>query len=602
MDAADLSSDNEACRHAARGGVVPKPRRSLFVMAELGELLEGKYRLLRRIGEGGMGAVYEAEHETIGRRLAVKLLRPELADDEDTVERFKREARAAARIGHPTITGVTDFGRTEAGELFMVMEYLDGQSLREVIHQRGPLTAALSASIACQLLSALDAAHHAGVIHRDLKPDNIFLVEQGRDFPEVRLLDFGISKIHDPGSTAQALTKTGTALGTPSYMSPEQAWGDRAIDHRSDLWSVGVVLYECATKKLPFTASHIFSLVRKITDDPFAPPSQITPGVSAPFEEVITRALQKQPEDRFQSAKEMFDALLPLVDEAARPAIPKPSGSTSSIPIEAVTAQTAFEKTIADEPIVAPASTAGERSQQTLVPMSATIAGSHRAPRLLFFFVSALFFAGFGVWLLFGGSQPTGGEQRPSTVEPLGAADATDGVSASAPTTTRPGEVELPSTLIEITARFLAEVTASSTLQEDGGSGRYAPSLAADGREETAWGAERDRAAGEWLELRFDREVEVVAIDIQSGYNKRFRGNDLFTRNHRVKRARFSIGAWSTEQELQDRRDWQTIRLSAAVRGSSLRLTVLEIYEGSHWRDLHVSELRLWGRPVDEQR
>ncbi len=287
-------------------------------MLAIGDVLDGKYEIIRLLGEGGMGAVYEARHARIGKRLAIKLLRPELAQHPEAAERFTREAEAAAAIGHPGIIDIHDLGVGEGGAPYLVMEHLEGESFAERIDRQGMLPLGLVTYVGCQVLSALDAAHAAGIIHRDLKPDNLFLVDRRQHMPDVKLLDFGISMFVDTGGEDYRLTQTGQVLGTPYYMSPEQTRGVANLDLRTDLYSLGVILFEAVTAKVPFTGNNLFALVHSIQSDSVIPPSQLRDDVPDELEHVIERALAKDPDDRYATAAEMLMALQPLVDEQSR--------------------------------------------------------------------------------------------------------------------------------------------------------------------------------------------------------------------------------------------------------------------------------------------
>jgi serine/threonine protein kinase len=278
-----------------------------------GQLLENKYRIGRLIGQGGMGAVYEAEAVLLHRRVAIKVqtFGHGTQTSGEMAMRFQLEAQAAGRIGSRHIVDVIDLGRLESGEHFMVMEYLDGQSLRDRIDSRGGMTAREAYPIAQQLLVGLSAAHAAGIVHRDLKPENIFLVRQadGSDF--VKILDFGISKFNDiRGSQgAFSLTRTGALMGTPRYLSPEQATGGKAVDQRTDIYMVGVILYECLTGSIPYEANTFNELLFQIVQDQPRPIRERNPSVEANFAALVECAMHKDPKHRFQSADEMSEAL-----------------------------------------------------------------------------------------------------------------------------------------------------------------------------------------------------------------------------------------------------------------------------------------------------
>jgi serine/threonine-protein kinase len=291
---------------------------------EVGKVIAKKYRLVRMIGEGGMGQVFEAIYERLGKRVAIKILHPEYALKEMVTARFEREARAAGLIGHPGIIDIYDIGSTDDGNPFLIMEFLQGQSLSELLDQKFQLDVKTTVGIACQVLSALVAAHDAGVVHRDLKPENIFLNDTQRTTPEVKLLDFGISKfIEDElGSASTRLTKTGTVLGTPLYMSPEQARGESRLDHRVDIYAMGVILYECLTGNLPFTGHNYNDLLINIVTQTPMEPSALVDSIPKNLERIILRAMDREPENRFPSANVMLSELLPFLDEQQSLQIP----------------------------------------------------------------------------------------------------------------------------------------------------------------------------------------------------------------------------------------------------------------------------------------
>ncbi len=271
-----------------------------------GQILDDKYRIVRVLGIGGMGAVYEGENTRIHRRVAIKVLHASVASKEDIVKRFEREAQAAGRIGSQHIVEVLDLGKLPTGERFMVMEYLDGEPLTQRIKVRGKLHPNELAPILLQLLDGLGGAHHAGIIHRDLKPDNVYLVKrQQRDF--VKLLDFGVSKFSQAGEEL-SMTKTGAVMGTPYYMSPEQARG-QAIDHRSDLYSVGVVAYQCLTGRVPFNAETFNELIFKIALETPEPVERVVPNCDPGFASIVRRSMERDPAHRFQTAGDFARAL-----------------------------------------------------------------------------------------------------------------------------------------------------------------------------------------------------------------------------------------------------------------------------------------------------
>jgi eukaryotic-like serine/threonine-protein kinase len=267
-----------------------------------------KYRLLERIGRGGMGSVYRGEHTIVGRKVAVKFLHAEFVGNAEIVKRFYREAQSAAAIGHRNIIDVLDVGVSPEGEPYLVMEYLEGESLAGLSRRRWPLDLAAACGIAEPVLRALGAAHAKGIVHRDLKPDNIFIAHVEGEAPIVKLIDFGISKI-TRGDGSSKLTQTGTCLGTPSYMSPEQARGASDVDHRTDLFAMGVILYEMLAGDLPFVGENYNALlIRIITEDPRLP-KDVNPDFPDEAVPLVQRALEKNPAQRFQSAAEMLKAI-----------------------------------------------------------------------------------------------------------------------------------------------------------------------------------------------------------------------------------------------------------------------------------------------------
>lgn len=281
----------------------------------MGATLDGKYRVVDLIGEGGMGTVYEAEQQAIGRHVAVKVLRPENAQKSDAIERMRHEARVVGQIGHPNICQVFDIGQLSDGTPYLVMERLRGQTLAKRLEVRGPVPYGEVVEIAIQVLAALEAAHRKGVIHRDLKPDNIFLAERASG-SVAKVLDFGISKATSLEDKPHHLTRTGMVMGTPYYMAPEQALGERNLDGRLDVWGMGVVLYEALSGRRPFVAKNYNALLVQILTAEAEPLERVVVGLPAGLSAVVHRALAKKREDRFSSARELGEALQPFRSDA----------------------------------------------------------------------------------------------------------------------------------------------------------------------------------------------------------------------------------------------------------------------------------------------
>jgi serine/threonine protein kinase len=273
----------------------------------LGQVLAGKYRIEERLSSGGMGTVYRGTHVLMDKTVAVKVLLPSLAADEKIVARFSREARAASRISHPHALSVTDFGEAENGIVFLVMEYLSGQTLKQVIRQDGPLALPRIVEILRQVGGALDAAHGEGVVHRDLKSDNIMLLNSsGTDYAKV--LDFGIAKIKEPeGEYDPGLTAPDLVIGTPQYMSPEQCSQSPDIDARSDIYSLGVILYEMLVGHVPFTGGSPTAIMLKHLQQQAPSVLDERDDVSEAIDRVVARALEKRPEDRYDTVGELVE-------------------------------------------------------------------------------------------------------------------------------------------------------------------------------------------------------------------------------------------------------------------------------------------------------
>jgi serine/threonine protein kinase/predicted nucleic acid-binding Zn-ribbon protein len=276
----------------------------------LGRIIGGRFEIVRMIGQGGMGAVFEAKHQTLPRKFAIKILRPELARSRDFVERFRREAVAAGRIEHPNIIYITDFGTMDEGSLYLVMEFLEGAGLDQLLsrHVRLPLSRAIP--ILAQVADALDAAHQVDVVHRDLKPENILLSEVRGRKDIVKLFDFGIARVRTPEYAEEALTAKGQVFGTAEYMSPEQATGEEC-DGRSDIYAVGCLAYELLTGDPPFTGQPVKILQSHVNKAAPAPSTRLKDHPVPPaFDALVLRCLAKDPKDRYQTGAELRQDLL----------------------------------------------------------------------------------------------------------------------------------------------------------------------------------------------------------------------------------------------------------------------------------------------------
>ncbi|MFO0650100.1 MAG: protein kinase [Polyangiales bacterium] len=299
---------------------------------DAGTLIAGRYRIVERIGDGAMGAVFLAEHEGLQRRVALKFLHDQFTGNTEVAARFAREAVAAARIAHPNVIAVHDSGVDEHGRSFLAMEYCAGEELRAVLVRDAPLSHDRALRIARQMAAALDHAHAMGIVHRDIKPENVLVVpsESGE---VIKVIDFGIAKVHLPGGASNtALTRTGYVLGTPEYMAPEQGLGG-AVDHRADLYAFAVIAYEMLVGRRPFDDDDVMVVImRHINATPPAPSVARPEGGFTPaVDEVFARALAKSARDRFATATELVDALERAL-HAPAPTLPAPRLDTANGP------------------------------------------------------------------------------------------------------------------------------------------------------------------------------------------------------------------------------------------------------------------------------
>jgi serine/threonine-protein kinase len=286
----------------------------------VGTTLSGRYLVTRKVGQGGMGAVYEATHTLIGKRVAVKVLLEKYARREAIVSRLEQEARLASSCQNEHIIDITDFGTTEDGRTFVVMEYLEGESLAECLARDTQLPEQRILRIASQVASALAAAHAKGIVHRDIKPENLFLLRR-KDQDFVKVVDFGISKslrASDEAEEQPRLTQTGMVLGTPLYMSPEQARGDEALDARVDVYALGVIMYEAATGRVPFVGNNYLSVISQVLGEDARPLRELRPDASEEFADLVMRAMAKDRDDRYASANDLLRDVSALLEDPTR--------------------------------------------------------------------------------------------------------------------------------------------------------------------------------------------------------------------------------------------------------------------------------------------
>lgn len=292
----------------------------------MGEVVGGKYKVVDRLGAGGMGEVYLGLNEPLGQRVAIKFLSKKFSADENVIMRFLNEARSYCKVTHPNAVTLLEYGQHDDGALYLITEFIEGKSLSDTLREIGPLDLELLVSVSTQICEVLSAAHAQGVIHRDLKPDNIMLMPTSRGGYAVKVLDFGIAKIIDDEHAHASMTETGSVFGTPEFMSPEQACGD-PIDARSDLYAAGIILFYLATGKLPFKGKNKLVVLHKQLHESPPRPTQIREdlGISEHLEDIILRCLRKDPAQRYQSADELLSALESLTQPGAPTATQLPN-------------------------------------------------------------------------------------------------------------------------------------------------------------------------------------------------------------------------------------------------------------------------------------
>ena len=303
----------------------------------IGNVLAGRYLVKSRIGEGGMGLVYEGLHRDIDKRVAIKVLRDDLSRRPEVVARFRQEAKSASRIGHENIVDIFDFGETTHGSSYFVMEYLEGEDLGNVLGKKATIEAERACDIVLQCCRALCATHAKGIVHRDIKPENIFLTKRDGVEDFVKIVDFGIAKMSDietDGAPGRKLTKTGMIFGTPEYMSPEQA-GGKDLDHRVDVYALGIILYECLAGRVPFEGDTFMGILTQHLTAEAPGIDQVNPNakVSPELELVIRKALAKSPDDRYQDTEELAEAIVCALDGRVSRATRRTPPSALGLPL-----------------------------------------------------------------------------------------------------------------------------------------------------------------------------------------------------------------------------------------------------------------------------
>lgn len=353
----------------------------------------GEYRIVERIGSGGMGSVYKAVQPSMNRLVAIKVLHQKFAERHDLVARFRREARAMSQLQHPNTARVYKFGELPDGSSYFVMDYMEGKNLATTVRDEGPMDPGRAINVMIQVCGALDEAHRAGIIHRDLKPENIFLTNQGgtADFPKV--LDFGLAKVSERqmGRGSMMLTQQGMVFGTPEFMSPEQTQGD-TLDRRSDIYSLGLILYELLTGRLPFDATKPIDIMKAHVKDPPIPLSQRVAGkqFSPQLDAAIARALQKKPDDRYATAVEFAEALRECIPEDV-----VTTGALRALPSHSPPRPRSRRPDSGPAPSSEPASATPVMQSQASTP----VVPVKRMPMVAIGAVAAIVLLALGVWL-----------------------------------------------------------------------------------------------------------------------------------------------------------------------------------------------------------
>jgi serine/threonine-protein kinase len=390
---------------------------------KLGEVVGGKYRVVRFLAAGGMGVVYEALHTVVRRRFAVKFLRPDLAEKRESLARFQREAEAAGALESENLTAAVDFGIAVDGSPFIVMEYLSGESVESLLAREGRVPLGRAADLVVQACRGIQAAHASGIVHRDLKPQNLFVCrrEDGTDL--LKVLDFGIAKL-EAADQKSAATLTGTVLGTPAYMSPEQARGEKTVDHRADVYALGAILYELVSGKKPHPGESHNAILHHIATQPAVPLDSVEPNQPAELVRAVSRALSPDPGERFETAELLGQAILGF---AKREVWPEAKSAVSNPGIE-------------DSAPTELAGDAREHAKASTNEIQAAPSRRSSAPRARAGRAIALVLGGAGVlavlWLAFRGAEEPPGSVVESQVPartPVEVAAPTTPIAAPAP-------------------------------------------------------------------------------------------------------------------------------------------------------------------------
>ena len=414
----------------------------------------GNYTITAKLGEGGMGVVYLAEHPVIGRKVAMKAIHPELSRNPEVVSRFVTEAKAVNQIGNEHIVDIHDFGTTPDGDFYFIMEFLQGEALSDRIKREAPIDPARALDIAAQVADALAASHAHGIIHRDLKPENIFLIHKGNTNDFVKVLDFGLAKLTLGEDKVSHKTRTGSVMGTPYYMSPEQCEGRPNIDQRADVYSLGVILFEMMTRQVPFGGEGYGEIIVKHITAAVPSPRAINPRLSAAHEAILLRALAKNRDERFRGMEDFRVAMLDPERYALAPSVVPTPGPLSGYGAGGI-APTRLMDSAASGAVV-PAQGVDLDGRVGSADSEDAIPKSHGA-LLIGILAAALVAGGVAAFLVV----RSGSSGQPATVQPV--------VSKPAPAPAPPPPEAAPAPPVKVIIKFRSEPLGAAVARTDNG-------------------------------------------------------------------------------------------------------------------------------------
>ncbi len=559
----------------------------------IGQII-GSYRIVRPLGAGGMGAVYEGVHEQLGRRAAIKVLHRQLSHDAEMARRFFNEARSVNLIRHPGIVDVSAFEQLPDGTIYIVMEYLEGESLRERLEREPVLDPAAVVRLGAQIATALAAAHDKGIVHRDLKPDNVMLLADGFALggERTKLLDFGIAKIVEEGAAPGDLrTRTGALMGTPFYMSPEQCRGAGRVDDRTDVYSLGIMLFQMATGQLPFVAEGLGEVMALHMFRAAPPVAQVSPSVPGELAALIDRMLAKGAADR-PSMAEAAAALSRLAEAGAPARAARPAPASQQAPAGPGHPSTLGRSAGQKRPATPPS---GASRPRWAAPLGGTLV--------------AMFVLGAGgaaLWQQRRGPLPA----APAAPDNRAAVMAASAPPAPAvpPQEVRPKEAPLPAPPpapvvlvapplrpgeVDLLHSVPTSVVVSSTVRER----KIQPAQMFDGNPGTAWNSRAGDLVGASVTFTVPDEVRVSEVRLTTGFVHHNQSGDLFTLNYRIRqvalyRGEDLLGTYDLDPE---DRGLQVVPVGQP--GGTFRLEVRGVVPGTRrgWKEVCISEMQVIG-------